>query len=44
MNMNEEGKYYVSMGVPQDQENGKGQIGRLTSHRWLQLLLRHKFK
>ena len=30
MNINEEGKYYVSMCVPQDQENGKGQIGRLT--------------
>lgn len=34
MNINEEGKYYVSMCVPQDQENGKGQIGRLTSYRW----------
>ncbi len=32
MNINEEGRYYVSvsMCVPQDQENGKGQIGRLT--------------
>ena len=30
MNINEEGKYYVSMCVPQDQENGKGQIGGLT--------------
>lgn len=32
--MNEEGKYYVSMGVPQDQENGKGQIENLLAHRW----------
>lgn len=31
MNINEEGKYYVSMCVPQNQENGKGQIGSLTS-------------
>ena len=32
MNINEEGKYYASMvrKFPQDQENGKGQIGRLT--------------
>ena len=30
MNINEEGKYYVSMCVPQDQENRKGQIGGLT--------------
>lgn len=30
MNISEESKYYVSMCVPQNQENGKGQIGRLT--------------
>ena len=35
MNINEESKYYVSMFVPQDQENGKGQIGRLTRSLWL---------
>ena len=34
MNINEESKYYVSMCVPQDQENGKGQIGRLTRSLW----------
>lgn len=31
MNLNEEGKYYVSMCVPHDQENDKGQIDRITS-------------
>lgn len=30
MNISEESKYYVSICVPQNQENGKGQIGRLT--------------